>query len=67
MLRSILRECIHFENCENSLLFIVFIPIIQVECTKLTSVYYQFQDKLYLFIFLTVCLVANLKQRLWSN
>jgi hypothetical protein len=67
MLHSILYSNMHFENFANSPLFKVFLPVIPAECTKVTRVYGHFQDKLYLFIYLTSCLVANFKQSLWSN
>jgi hypothetical protein len=64
MLRSILCTfCTHFENCGNSQLFKLFLPVIQAVCTKVTRVYGYVQGKIYLFIiFLIVCLVANFKQ-----
>jgi hypothetical protein len=43
-------NCIHFENCANSPLFIVFLPPIQVKCTEVTRVYGHSEGKLYLFI-----------------
>jgi hypothetical protein len=50
-------------------MFKVFRPQIQMESTKDTGVYDNFQDEVYLFIhiYLITCLVANLKQPLWSN
>jgi hypothetical protein len=65
MLHSVLCNCIHFENCANSPLFKVFLPIIQAERTKFTR-YDNFQGKLFIYN-LTACLVANFKQPICST
>jgi len=40
MLRSILCNSIHLENCANSQLFKVFLPITQAQCIDAARVYY---------------------------
>jgi hypothetical protein len=54
--------------CHCDSLFEVFIPPFQAQHTKVSRVYDHFDVKVYLlYIYLTACLVANFKQRLWSN
>jgi hypothetical protein len=54
--------------CHCDSLFEVFIPPFQAQHTKVARVYDHFEVKVYLlYIYLTACLVANFKQRLWSN
>jgi hypothetical protein len=55
----------HFENSATSPQFKVFLPVIEAQCTEVTTVCDQLQDKRYLFtIFLIACMVTNFKQPL---